>query len=163
MGPDCTTIHGLLVKLSDARNADRTSQTQQTRQPIRGIQNKLLIARAVATQAICDQYTWEIAKEGFTLHELRNGHHRPRWTDDLWPTDDSLRNPLDHAEYYCFAYGPRFPAAIVSHEFGPFEDSQTFAEVNGLIATRLQVSWYDPVRAIAVAYTSPLVPFPPVR
>jgi hypothetical protein len=140
---------------------DRATRTSQTRQAIRAIQNELLIARATAARAFAERHGWELAKKGFTLHELRNGHHSIRWTDDLWPTSHR-RDPLDHEEYYRFAWGSHFPAAILSHEYGPFAASEAFAKANGLIATRLPASWWDPARTIAVVYTSPLIAFPRV-
>jgi hypothetical protein len=161
-GPDCMAIQGLLEKLSDATDADRTSRTPHTKQAIHAIENELRIARATATSTFADQHGWERAKKGFPLHQLRNGHRRPRWTDDLWPNDWTAY-PIDHAEYYCFAWGPRFPAAIVSHEYSSFEESEALAKANGLIATRLPASWYNPARATAVVYTSPLIPFPADR
>lgn len=162
LGQDYAAIEGLLEGLSAACDVDRASPTSHTKQAIRAIQNELRIARAAADSAFADQHGWELAKTGFTLDELRNGHHRMRWTDDLWPIGYPV-NPIDHSEYYRFSWGSHFPAAIVSHEYGAFEDSEAFATANGLIATRLPASWYNPARATAVVYTSPLIHFPPVR
>ncbi len=122
------------------------------------LKDDLTTAQHAVRAAFADRCGWELAKTGFTLHELRNGHHRVPWTDDLWPTSHP-RNPLDHQEYCRFAWGRHLPAAIVSHEYSSFEDSVVFAKANGLIATRLPASWYSPEQAIAVAYTSPLIPF----
>lgn len=162
LGPDCTAIQVLLEKLSDATDADRASRTPHTRRVILAIENELLIARATAADTFAELHGMERAKKGFPLHQLRNGHRRLRWTDDLWPNDWSAY-PIDHAEYYCFTRGPHFPAAIVSHEYSSFEESEAFAKAHGLIATRLPASWYNPARATAVVYTSPLIPFPADR
>jgi hypothetical protein len=162
LGPDCTAIQVILEKLSDATDAHRPSQIPHTRQVIRSIQSQLQIARAAAADTFADLHGLERSKKGFSLDELRNGPHRPRWTDDLWPIGWPI-NPIDHSEYYRFVWGRHPPAAIVSHEYGSFEASEAFAKANGLIVTRLPESWYRPARVTAVVYTSPLVPFPIVR
>ncbi len=138
------------------------SRRGEPRHVISALRGERDAARNAVRDAFADQYGWEHRQTWFTLHELRNGHHRPRWTDDLWPT--SYPNcPIDHAEYFRYVWGPHFPVAIVSHEYGSLENSRAFAKANGLIATRLLASWYNPEGATAVVYTSPLIPFPPTR
>jgi hypothetical protein len=161
-----STKYSRIQELCDAMDtaiaAERASPTSANKVACKAANVALKAAQEAARLDFAEQHGWVLAKKGFTLNELRNGHHSIRWTDDLWPTRHP-RNPLDHCEYYRFGWGAHFPAAILSHEYGRIEDSEEFAKANGLIATRLTASWYSPANATAVVYTSPLIPFAEIR
>jgi hypothetical protein len=162
MTPEYADIQRLLDAMHSACSVDRAARTPATRLAVGVARRVLIAARETVRNDFAEKHGLRHTPRGFTVGQLRNGHHSLRWTDDLWPISNPV-NPIDHAEYYRFAWGPRFPAAIVSHEYGSFEGSVAFAKANGLVATRLPASWYAPTQATAVVYTSPLIPFPPVQ
>lgn len=153
MAPDFANTQQLINAVEDAVRSGKP------RRVINMLRNELTGAQRAVRDSWADQHGWQLAKKGFTLHELRNGHHRPRWTDDLWP-DGWPSHPLDHSEFYRSAWSPHYPVALVSHGYAPFDAHLIYAKANGLIATLIPESWWDPERAIAVVYTSPLIPFP---
>lgn len=138
-----TSEYAKIQRLLEAKHAGRYAELEN--------------ARATVREDFASQHGWRHTTKSFTVDQLRNGHHCQHWTDDLWPTDWPYY-PIDHPDYFRVAARPWFPVAIVSHEYGAFEDSQAYAKANGLIATLLPMSWYSPEQAIAVLYTSPLIP-----
>jgi len=149
-----TPEYAEILRLFEAKHAacrvDTAARTPATLLAVRVAHKELRAAQAAMRGAFAAQRGWEYSEHAFTLDQLRRGSTQRRRGDDY----AFLRPPMDHVERFRLAKGLWRPAAVLSHEYGPFESGKAtaLAKEYGLTATLLPNSWYWPGRAIAVLY-----------
>jgi hypothetical protein len=151
MTSECATILRLLEAKHAACDVDRVARTPASRYAVCLAAEKLRAAQVAMRDDFGAQHGWVYTERDFTLDQLRRGSTQRRRDDDY----AFLRPPMDHVEYFRFVKRPWRPAAILSHDYEPFESGKALALARdyGLTATLLPNSWYWPGRAIAVLYT----------
>jgi hypothetical protein len=147
MTPEYAEIQRLLDAMHAACGGHNVARTAAARQFVRATQDELNSARAAARGSFASKHGWVYSERAFTLDQLRRGSTQARRGDCGFRV-----SPMDHVEYFRLAKRPWRPVAILSHEYGLFEDSQALATEYGITAALLPTSWYSPDRAKAVLY-----------
>jgi len=101
--------------------------------------------RTAQRNAFARSRGWKVA-DPFTVAQLKAG----RMTGPRWDGVGISGREIDHPDYFTIG---RKPAAILSHSYGPWEDSAQFARDEGLNVEQLPYSWYYPLNAHAALFT----------
>jgi hypothetical protein len=118
----------------------------------RAAQDRKGEARRAVQEAFARSRGWRVARQDFTLRQLREGIHGRMRVDDY--TDAADSGAIDHAEYYRDGGRPSRPVAILSHTYQSLDQVLKYAAAKGLAVEVLPFkSWYFPGHRLPVLFT----------
>jgi hypothetical protein len=127
---------------------DYSSTDLAKRRRARLAERAFLEARHEAITEFAAQRGWRVYKGGqgwIYTNQLIAGRMVHRYRDV-----EFRHHVIDHRE--CFMCR-RYPVAILTHTYGPYEHCEEFAQEYGLNLERLPWSWYYPGATIAALFT----------